>query len=149
MVPLLITLMLSTACEEIKLEMEKMDAAETATIASTPTTIADIIDSKDLFDEFQNNAVVAIAKYEGQTFRVVGVINKIDYDYNKNPYIEFSREDFFSRSIGFLFTSVKCELSDTMQVANLPVGSKITVKGTFAEWLSYAVLLNPCSVSNP
>jgi hypothetical protein len=98
-----------------------------------------VIEAEDIVAEFENNAVAAIAKYQGQTFSVAGVVSKIDYDIYNNPYVALGS------GAAFELYAVRCVLSDASQTANLSVGAEVEVEGTFSEW-DYDVYLNPCSV---
>jgi hypothetical protein len=113
--------------------------ANAPTATPAVTAITDVVKVKDIVAEFENNAVAATAKYQGQTFSVAGVVSKIDYDYRNNPYVALGS------GAAFEFYAVRCVLSDVSQTAHLSVGAEVTVEGTFSEW-DYDVYLNPCSV---
>ena len=70
---------------------------------------------------------------------MIGVVEKIDFDYKDDPYVDIDS------GASFEAYAVRCLLSDGSQTSDLDVGSEVTVEGTFVEW-DYGVVLNPCSI---
>ena len=99
------------------------------------------LSASDFLKEFEDNGVVAQAKYKDKEVTVSGVVGTIDFDYRDRPYISVGGGGVFDMA------EVDCMLGDVSQTSGLAQGSHITVVGTFSEWDSYfTATLESCSV---
>ena len=78
----------------------------------------------DLIAEFEGNSVAAVLKYSNKQITVTGEVAGIDTDYLNNVYITISGGDF-------VWTEIRCYVSDSAEVLGVQAGTQITVEGSF------------------
>lgn len=120
----------------------------TSTPISTPEptpepTITPIrIESFDLSWEFDDNAITAEAKYEGQIIEVSGMVLDIDRDLTDTPYVNLEGMDEYGLSC------VRCEFSASTESQLMPLKKYdwATIRGSYSDYRMSRVVLENCEL---
>ena len=93
--------------------------------------------------QFEDNAVVATAKFKDKIIKLDGSVESIDFDIFGDPYINLQP---YLWDWDFELTSVQCMLKDIDQVQYLNAGDSISVYGKFSDWSLFTAILKDCNV---
>lgn len=101
------------------------------------------VDYTVLYQEYQDNAIAADAKYKGKILKLTGEVYNIDREILGNTYITFNIGGQYSiKNVRITFKK-----SEESKVAQLKKGQKVTIKGKCTGTLvSTTVALNDCEI---
>ena len=102
------------------------------------------VDYNVLYQDYQDNAIGADAKYKGKMLKLTGAVDDINREIAGNPYITFRIGDQYS------FKDVRLTFKKTEEekVSSLKKGQSITVKGKCSGQLATGtVSLNDCEIT--
>ena len=98
------------------------------------------VNASEFLNEFEENAVAAAGKYEGEVITVRGKVQTIDFDLMGDAYVSVTGGGMFE------FNSIWCMLSDASQSAGLNSGDDVAVTGRFEDWTVMIATLSDCLV---
>lgn len=101
-----------------------IEGAKPSSNSSTSSSAPSNISAKDLFKEYDENAVAADLKFKGKTLTVTGTVEDIDTDIMDDIYVSLEGDGYFG--------TVQCYISDSAinEVASLKKGSTVKIRGT-------------------
>ncbi len=105
----------------------------------TPEPKEEVIQAKDLYNEYDSNEIAADEKYEGEEILVTGTIKEIGKDILDDMYVSLKTDNIIG--------SVQCMLADgeTSKAAKLSAGQTITMRGENPDFL-INVILRECVI---
>lgn len=100
------------------------------------------VDYKILWQDYQDNAIGADAKYKGKLLKLTGEIEDINREIAGNPYVTFQAGDYSFYNVRLTFKK-----SEEEKISTLAKGQQITIKGECAGLLlTSTVSLNDCEI---
>tara|TARA_B100001059_G_scaffold143824_1_gene143735 strand:+ start:1464 stop:1865 length:402 start_codon:yes stop_codon:yes gene_type:complete len=95
------------------------------------------VNSKNLYNDYNNNEISADDKYKGKIIQVKGTIRDIGNDIMDEAYITLIGDEFFG--------DVQCFFSDKSYLIDVKKGQNITVVG-YCDGLFLNVIMKNCIV---
>ena len=96
------------------------------------------VNSKNLYNDYNNNEISADDKYKGKIIQVKGTIRDIGNDIMDEAYITLIGDEFFG--------DVQCFFSDKSYLIDVKKGQNITVVG-YCDGLFLNVIMKNCIVN--
>lgn len=101
------------------------------------------MDYNVLYQDYQDNAIGADAKYKGKILQLTGLVDDINREIAGNPYITFRIGDQYS----FKNIRITFKKSEEEKISRLAKGQSVTIKGKCTGLLlTTTVALNDCEI---